>query len=448
MGRFPLSRGRTIGYDKKPPRAIGLAGAIVINLNAVIGSGIFALPALLFAAAGTFSPLAILIYACMYGTVMAVIAKLSTVFRQSGGAQLYAQYAFGPLVGFQAGWLALATNMIGASANFHVLVSYLAAIFPFFADPAIRLITIAVLVALFTGISISGTTRSIGAIKVGTLLKLAPLVLLVVLGFAQNGVPNEVSLPVFSQFESIALLLAFAFSGADVAIAAAGETKNPRKTLMRAIFLNLGGIAFLYALIMWAYIAIAPDSTNLNTPLAAAGEAVLGQTGVLMISLAAIFSIATFQLNVFVAVPRIAYGMARRGLMPHILAYVSPRFETPISAIAGYGFVVGSLTLAGDFSRLAELMVSVEQILFSFSIGALIVMWHRNDAGLRASMDARWLVIIPAAIAMVSWLFSLVPLETVIPTLGFVVAGFALYFISKRSAVAQDGIELPEEREA
>lgn len=357
MGRFPLSRGRTIGYDKKPPRAIGLAGAIVINLNAVIGSGIFALPALLFAAAGTFSPLAILIYACMYGTVMAVIAKLSTVFRQSGGAQLYAQYAFGPLVGFQAGWLALATNMIGASANFHVLVSYLAAIFPFFADPAIRLITIAVLVALFTGISISGTTRSIGAIKVGTLLKLAPLVLLVVLGFAQNGVPNEVSLPVFSQFESIALLLAFAFSGADVAIAAAGETKNPRKTLMRAIFLNLGGIAFLYALIMWAYIAIAPDSTNLNTPLAAAGEAVLGQTGVLMISLAAIFSIATFQLNVFVAVPRIAYGM-------------------------------------------------------------------------------------------VSWLFSLVPLETVIPTLGFVVAGFALYFISKRSAVAQDGIELPEEREA
>lgn len=206
------------------------------------------------------------------------------------------------------------TNMIGASANFYVLVSYLAAIFPFFADPFVRLATIATLIVFFTAISISGTKRSVRAIELGTVLKLAPLLLLVVLGFAQNGVPTDVTLPVFSEVESIALLLAFAFSGADVAVAAAGETKEPRKTLMRAIFINLAGIAIFYALIMWAYIAIAPDPTNVDTPLAAAGEAVLGPMGSLMISVAAIFSTATFQLNVFVALPRIAYGMARRGL--------------------------------------------------------------------------------------------------------------------------------------
>ncbi|MEO1489185.1 MAG: amino acid permease, partial [Pseudomonadota bacterium] len=103
------------------------------------------MPALLFAAAGTFSAIAILIFACLYGSVLAVIAKLSTVFRQSGGAQLYAEHAFGPAVGFQVGWFSLAVNMAGAAASFHVLVSYLAAIFPFFGDPDIRLITIAVL---------------------------------------------------------------------------------------------------------------------------------------------------------------------------------------------------------------------------------------------------------------------------------------------------------------
>ncbi|MBY6218232.1 APC family permease [Qipengyuania aquimaris] len=440
------SRGRTIGYDQKPPRAIGLAGAIVINLNAVVGSGIFALPALLFAAAGTFSPYALMLFACFYGCVMAVIAKLSTIFRQSGGAQLYAQHAFGPLAGFQAGWLALATNMIGASANFHVLMAYLAALFPVFADPFLKLATIAVLIALFTAISISGTTRSVGAIKLGTILKLSPLLLLCIFGFAQNGFPTEVSLPVFSEFEAIALLLAFAFSGADVAIAAAGETKNPRQTLMRAIFLNLAGIAIFYALVMWAYIAIAPDPSNVDTPLAAAAEKVMGPAGILMISVAAIFSVATFQLNVFVAIPRIAYGMARRGLMPHPLAYVSPRFQTPVGAIAFYGAVVAILALSGTFTLLATLMVSVEQILFTSSIAALIVMWRRNDAGLRESMDARWLVIIPIAILFVVWLFSQVPWSTVIPTLAFVAVGFVFYAISRRSAVAQDGIELPEGR--
>ncbi|SMQ64574.1 amino acid/polyamine/organocation transporter, APC superfamily [Altererythrobacter xiamenensis] len=406
----------------------------------------FALPALLFAAAGTFSPFALLIFACFYGCVMAVVAKLSTIFRQSGGPQLYAQHAFGPVVGFQVGWLSLLTNMIGASANFHVLVSYLAAIFPFFADPFVRLATIATLIAFFTAISISGTKRSVRAIELGTVLKLAPLLLLVVLGFAQNGVPTDVKLPVFSEVESIALLLAFAFSGADVAVAAAGETKEPRKTLMRAIFINLAGIAIFYALIMWAYIAIAPDPTNVDTPLAAAGEAVLGPMGSLMISVAAIFSTATFQLNVFVALPRIAYGMARRGLMPHVFAYVSPRFQTPVAAIAGYGAVVSVLALSGSFTALAVLMVSVEQILFTSSIAALVVMWWRNDAGLRDTMDARWLVIFPVAIGLVLWLFSQVPWDSVPPTLAFIGVGFVLYLLSRRGAVAQDGIELPEAR--
>ena len=100
-----------------------MRGAILTSLNGVVGSGIFALPALLFAAAGSFSPIAILVFACLYGTMLAVTAKLSTVFRQSGGAQLYAQHAFGPAVGFQVGWFAVAGSMAGASASLHVMVS-------------------------------------------------------------------------------------------------------------------------------------------------------------------------------------------------------------------------------------------------------------------------------------------------------------------------------------
>lgn len=441
-----LPGGIRIAYDIKPPRVVGLPGAVLSSLNGVIGSGIFALPALLFAAAGTFSPVAILIFAALYGCVLAVVAKLASVFRQSGGQQLYAEHAFGPAVGFQVGWFSLVVNMAGAAANFHVMVSYLAAIFPFFADPMIRLVTIAALVMVFTGICVSGTTRALSAIAVGTVLKLAPVAFLVVVGFAQNGVPSAVALPQFSEFESAALLLAYAFSGCDVALYAAGETKQPRRTVPRALFITLIGVALFYATIMLAYSVSSPDLSALDTPLATMGESLMGPMGGLLVSLAAIFSIATFQLNVFVAVPRVAFAMGRRGLLPQIFAYVSTRFETPVVSIIAFSGVVAALALSGTFEILAVLVVSVEQLGFVTSIGALIVMWRRGDAGLRETMDARWLVIVLVAIAYIGWLMSqLEPIS--LSYMGVMVGvGFALYFASKSTAVKQDGIDLPEGR--
>ncbi|MEO0870907.1 MAG: APC family permease [Pseudomonadota bacterium] len=419
---------------------------MLTSLNGVVGSGIFALPALLFAAAGTFSPIAILIFACLYGSVLAVIAKLSTVFRQSGGAQLYAEHAFGPAVGFQVGWFSLAVNMAGAAANFHVLVSYLAAIFPFFGDPVIRLMTIAVLILAFSAISISGAARSIGAIAIGTVLKLSPILLLIIVGLAQNGLPSEVELPQFSEFESIALLLAFAFSGCDVAVYAAGETKEPRKTMMRALMMNLAGVAVFYALVQQAYAVTAPDPSQVDIPLAAMEEKLLGPVGSLLVSLAAIFSIATFQINVFFLVPRLAYGMGRRGLLPHIFAYVSPRFQSPVVAIAAFAGFVGALALSGTFELLAVLVVSVEQLGFLAVIAALIVMWQRGDAGLRQSMGVRWLIIIPVALGYIAWLMSQLSPISVLYMAIMVGIGIALYFLSRGAAVRQEGIDLPETR--
>ncbi|MEM6584705.1 MAG: APC family permease [Pseudomonadota bacterium] len=425
---------------------VGLGGAVLNSLNGVVGSGIFALPALLFAAAGSFAPAAILVFAGLYGCVLAVVAKLSTRFRQSGGGQLYAEHAFGPAVGFQVGGFSLCVNISGCAAGYHVLVSYLAAIFLFFDDPAIRLVTIGSLIATFFAITASGTTRSINAIAAGTVLKLAPFVILITVGFAQNGFPTSVTLPTFGDFESIALLLAFAFSGCDVAVYAAGESKEPRKTMARALALNLVGVAMFYILVQLAYNATAPDPSQVDIPLAAMGDKLLGPAGSLMVSLAAVFSIATFQLNLSFLVPRLIFGMGRRGLLPHVFASVSPRFKTPIVAIAFYSVFVAGLSLTGTFELLAILTVSVEQLGFLTVIAALVAMWYRGDAGLREDMDARWAIIIPVAVAYIGWLMSQLEPVSLLYMAIMVGLGFALYFASKGSAVRQDGIDLPEGR--
>ncbi|MEL6487168.1 MAG: hypothetical protein AAFQ13_08495, partial [Pseudomonadota bacterium] len=125
---------------------------------------------------------------------------------------------------------------------------------------------------------------------------------------------------------------------------------------------------------------------------------------------------------------------------------VSPRFQSPVVAIGFFAAFVAAFALSGTFEVLAELLVSVEQLAFLVTIGSLIVMWRRNDAGLRETMDFRWAIIIPIATAYVIWLLLQLNANSVFYTGGMIVVGTALYLASNVSAVRQEGIDLPETR--
>ncbi len=411
-----------------PAREIGLPGAVLINLNAVIGAGIFALPALLYAGTGGFAPLVILGFAILAAAPMLVIARLSTAFDRSGGPQLYAEHAFGRFAGFQVGWFMLSQNLAARAANFHVLVSYLAAIFPLFDDPALRLATIATLIALFTGIAIIGTRRSIGALWVGTALKLGPILLICCAGLFANGLPSTFVMPEFTGVESIALLLAYAYSGGGLSTIVAGEVKDARRTVYRSIIVNLALIAVLYAFVQLAYIAIDPQDVDVDRPLASAGEAVFGQWGVVLISVAAIFSTGTNQMSYFVSMPRILFAMSEQGLLPPFLSRISSRFGTPANAILLYGGVVVLLAMSGTFAILATFMVAQETLTVLLVMFALPVMWRRGEVAL----GWRWAVILVVAIAFNVWLLMQVELSSALPTLAVLLIGSALYALARQ----------------
>ncbi|WP_137680291.1 APC family permease [Aurantiacibacter suaedae] len=416
----------------QPHRAIGLSGAVLINLNGVVGSGIFALPALLYAGAGGYAPLVVLAYALLVAGPSLVYARLSTMHEESGGPQLYVEHAFGPFAGFQAGWFLLGQNLAARAANFHVLVSYLAALFPLFDNPAIRLATIAALIALFTGLAAVGTRSSIRALGLGTLLKLGPIVLICGAGLLTNGVPSTFALPEFGEVESIALLLAYAYSGGALSAMVAGEVRDARRTVYRSIFVNLAAIALLYAFVQWAYIAIDPQQVNADRPLASAGEAVFGPLGVALISVAAIFSTGTNQLSYFVSMPRLIYGMASRGLLPALLARISPRFDTPAPAIIAYGVIVLALALSGTFATLATYMVALETLVILLTVLALPMLWHMGEGRPQGAMLIVWAALVVFALVFNLWLLAQVPLSSALPTLGVLAAGTALYALASR----------------
>ncbi len=416
-----------------PPRVVRTAGAILLNLNGMVGAGIFALPALLYLNIGSFAPVAILLFALPIACVAAIIAKLSTLFERSGGIQLYAETALGNFAGFQTGWLIICASTTGRAANFHVLVSYLAALFPLFEGPVARPVTIIALIAFMTLLGITGTRRSLGGIWIGTLLKFTPLVLLCLVGFGSNGFPDAISLPSFSGMESVALLIAYAFSGFGASVTAAGETRDPRTTLFRSVLFAIGGVAVFYAIVQWAYIAIDPDVGSADTPLAAAGQKLFGDWGAMMISIAAVFSIGTNQLSSFVVMPRILFGMGERRLLPAFFAHVSPRYRTPDHAILAYAGIVTIIALSGSFATLLPLLVAVEQAIFLLLLASLFLFWRNNFRGLRDAMGGVWLVIVPVASAMVLWMSAQIPALAVLSLAGLAVLGAALYWLARRA---------------
>lgn len=415
----------------EPPRVVGIIGASLLNLNGMIGAGIFALPALLYAGLGNFAPWAILLFAIPTACLAVAVCKLSTLFDQSGGAQLYVETAMGKFAGFQVGWFIICGSSTGRAANFHVLVSYLAALFPVFKDPVVHLVTVVACIAIATGLCVIGTKRSMGGLGVGTLLKLGPLFLLCAVGLGANGVPVTAELPTFSQMESVALLIAFAFSGFGASIGAAGETKRPRVTIFRSVILALVSVAILYAVIMWAYIAIGPVAGDADIPMATAAQTLFGDWGAVMISVAAVFSIATNQLASFIAYPRILYSMGDRGLLPRFFAHVSPRFQTPDHAIMSFGAFVTLIAVTGSFATLATLLVAVEQVIFALVLISFGLLWRSNFRGLRDTTGARWLIILPIAVAMLVWLSIQVPASAVLSTTGMIAIGAALYWLTR-----------------
>lgn len=421
----------------KPPRVVGKLGATLMSVNGMIGAGIFALPALLYAEVGNFAPWMFLIFGILFAAGILISARLSNMFRSSGGPQLWAQVAFGPFVGFQVGWIMVLSMAAGRAATLYVLVSYLSVIFPVFLDSAWRIAALATLVLAMTWLTISGMKKSVGGLAIGTVLKVTPILLLCLLAFASGGIATEFELPRFGAFESVALLVYFAFSGANSSAYSAGEFKNPRRDLPITMLASLAMIIMFYMAVQWAYIAAgAPQSAGNTTPLSAAAGSVMGDVGVLLLSLAAIFSIATNCLSFYIAGARVAYSMAERGLLPGTLAHVSPRFKTPDRAILLFSAIVVIMLASGAFVFLATVTSLGAQLTTLVYILAFVLLMRRNHRGHDGELALYWWPVVFVAAFFALFSIAQAPAKAFLLLAALLVAGTALYFLERRSEIS------------
>jgi APA family basic amino acid/polyamine antiporter len=367
--------------DPRPTlvRAIGRWDLTAAVVNAVIGSSIFGMPAALAAAAGVFGPLLVVLVGLGVLAVVLCFAEVASRFPDPGGPYLYAREAFGPFVGFEAGWLTFWIRVTALAASLNVFVEYLATLFAPAGSPLGRVLVMAAVVLVVTTINVIGVRQAAWTVDVFTLAKLAPLALLVALGLphirpevlATQTVPEP-------DWTRAILLLVFAYGGFEAPLIPAAEARDPRRDSAFALLVALGVIATVYLLVQLVILGVLPRVALARAPLAATYAVLLGPVGVTLAASTAMVSISGYATGTTLQSPRVLFSMAERGELPGILARIHPRFRTPWVAICVYSALVLGLAVSGTFETIATMSAFVRLVTYGLTCAALPVLRRRR----------------------------------------------------------------------
>jgi basic amino acid/polyamine antiporter, APA family len=337
-------------------RSTGLAGALVIGLGSILGTGVFVSLALAAAPAGDALPLAILLAALLAGANGLAAAQLAAAMPVSGGSYEYAHRLLSPLAGFAAGWLFLCAKTASAAAAAMGLAVYLGALLG--VDGAALRWWPPVLVALITAAALAGLRRSqwLNSLLVaGALLSLG---LFVVGAFSLPALPAAAALPPTSSgsLAQATALLFVAYTGYGRIATMGEEVRRPERTIPRAVLLTL-------AVVLLVYLAVAAGALRLGgaSGLAASLQGVGAPApplarllleagwsgGSWIVALGAVLALAGVLLNLVLGLSRVWLAMGRRGDMPPQLAALNAAGTSPQLAVLLSGLLIALLSLGG-----------------------------------------------------------------------------------------------------
>jgi len=369
------SSGRKLATQPSLVRVIGRWSLTAAIVNGVVGSGIFALPSAVAALTGAWSPLAVLVAGACVFLVLLCFAEVGSRFDEAGGPYLYAREAFGPIAGFQVGWLLVAARLLGCAAALNILVDYLTPVVPAVATPAGRTLTMIVAMTLTAAINVAGVKMAAWTTNVFTVAKLLPLVLLIVVGLPYVRTDILASQAVVEpEWQEAVLLLVFAFGGFEQNVTAASEARDPRKDIAFALLAAGVVVMVIYCLLQVVIVGILPEAGRVTTPVASALGAILGRGGAVIGTAAVVVSVYGWLTGFTLMLPRVLYSMATHHELPAALGRVHPRFRTPhvaviVCTIAALGMALySSFTQAATFAAIARLLV------FASTCAALIAL--------------------------------------------------------------------------
>lgn len=422
-------------------REIGRIGVATIAMNGVIGSGIFALPAVAVAQSGYFSPWIFLLCGVLIISVALSLARAASFFDITGGPVVYTTHAFGRFIGFQTGLLIYVSRVAAIAASATLIVGYASALWSPLEDGPARLLAIGAFVFLATALNVAGVRAGMLALYLISILKLLPLILLVVVGLPDiewGRVGGADIVPVGTLGETM-LVLMYAFIGFEFSLINAGETKDARAAIPRTLVTTVATIALCYALIQMVVVSVGPDLGASETPLVDIAARLMGPLGAAVLGLGVIFSVGGGTLTSFVTAPRLTFALSRDGTLPPWFGKVSARTGAPVNSIAFCGILCFALAAGQGFVWLITLSTFVRLLVYVLCIASLPSIEKSIPAQADQFRLPGGLAIPAVGLILTLWLLSHSTLENFAIAAAVVVVGTGIFWLSTRQSRQAEG---------
>lgn len=306
--------------------------------------------------------------------------ELAARYPEAGGSYVYLREAFGPAVAFLYGWKCLLVMDPGLTAALAAgFGAYATEVVPGLPPRGLALGAIAV-IAVFNVLGV----RPAAAVGHGlALAKIALLVGLVGWGFLSGAgdmahfspfLERRVGAsPLVPALAGGLVLAFFSFGGWWEAAKLAGEVREPRRSLPRALVLGVGAVTLLYLAVSAVFIYLVPIERGASPEdfAARAGTALFGAGGGRALSaLVALFVLGSLSAFMTFA-PRVYFAMARDGAAPAMIARLHPRTGAPVRAIVVQAVLAAFLVTVGTFETIVAYFVFVTVAFLALTVAGL-----------------------------------------------------------------------------
>jgi len=368
-------------------RPIGLLHATAMVVGIIIGASIFVQPSEINrhvpSIPGVLSVWVVAGILTLFGSL--VCAELSSAFPRTGGVYVFLKETLSPGCGFLWGWAMFWSAHSGIIAASSVIFARYVAFFVPLDDWGIRAVAVSgILVLSFVNyLGVRQGSRLQTAVTISKVIAIA-LLLAMVLAFGSPArqTPTGDTPPVsFREFVLAISAALFTFGGWHMVTYTAGETRDPGKTIPRALMIGALTVTACYVALNAAYLYLLPlDRVTSSSRVAAdAAQAMAGPRGAAAISALVILSAIGVLNGVILAGPRTYFAMADEGLAFSWLRHVHPRFHTPDRTILIQAVWSCVLVGTGTYRDLFTRVIYTEWLFFALMGIGLFRLRRRAD---------------------------------------------------------------------
>lgn len=369
-------------------RRLGLFDATMIVMGGIIGSGIF-INAYVVARQvnSAFAILALWALGGLIALAAAFIwAELAALRPEVGGQYAYLRDAYHPLIAFLYGWALLLVIQTGGMAA--VAVTFARYFLQLTSLEVADWLIAAIALAVLTVINCLGVRAGSSVQNLFMILKIVALLSLIICGLwliAPSQTADTAGIAIVSLGFGLGSLttigaamvpILFAYGGWQTSTFVAGEIRDPRTNLPRALLIGVAGVVFLYLAANFVYVTALGVSglANTTTPASDVMRHALGPTGARLIAAGIAISTLGFLSQGMLTAPRVYFAMAEDGLFFPSVAKLHPRSHAPVVAITLQGVMAIAIAYWGKYEQILNYVVSVDFIFFGATAGALFIL--------------------------------------------------------------------------